>query len=394
VSRLELRVVRSLSEVPRESWNALLRADDNPFVSWELLEALESSGSATPSRRWWPAHLTVWHGDTLRAAAPAYLKHDCLGDFSRDWAFSGALQQLGGALYPKLVVGVPFSPVTGRRLLVASPPASEGASGAPSGLDDADAAALLLQLAQELARRERLAAVQVLYHRPDEEVALRAAGFAPRALVQYHWHNAGYRTFDDWLAALPAKKRTQIRRERREPDRQELRLRVVGGEEVGRAPGALAELAWDLYRRNADKHVWGAAYLTADFFRELFVRLPHHVELVLAERDGEAIAGAVNVATATHLFGRYWGCREEHRFLHFNVCLYRGIEECIARGRAVFEGGAGGEHKLARGFRPVVVGTAHWFAEDRIQRALAPALIADREARQREVEAFVAAQRG
>jgi predicted N-acyltransferase len=374
--------------VPRESWDALLRPDDNPFLRWDFLEALESSGSAVPRRRWWPAHLTVWQGDALRAAAPAYVKHDCLGDFSRDWAFANALRQLGGALYPKLVLGVPFSPVQGRRLLTGGP---SGANGdATGGCDDAELAAALLDLAREWAERERLAAVQVLYHHPGETVALRRAGFAPRALVQYHWHNHGYRCFEDWLAALPAKKRTQIRRERREPERQGLELRTLDGTAVRERPRELAALAYDLYRRNCEKHVWGAAYLTAPFFHELFERLPERIELVVAERSGEIVAGAINLATPSHLFGRYWGCREEHRFLHFNVCLYHGIEECIARGRSVFEGGAGGEHKLARGFRPVIVPTAHRFSEARIQRALLPALLDDWEEREREVAAFLA----
>ena len=377
-------MVRSLSDIPRDSWNALLRPDDNPFVSWDLLEALESSGSVGASRGWWPAHLTVWQGDRLRAAAPAYLKHDGMGDFSRDWAFSQALAHLGGALYPKLVVGVPFSPVQGRRLLL-SQPAADAAEDRSAN----DAALLLLELAQELALRERLTTVQVLYHHPEEAPVLEAAGFAPRALVQFHWQNRGYRDFDEWLAALPAKKRTQIRRERKEPERQDLRLRVVEERALRAAPAAFARLAHALYSSTCEKHVWGAAYLQEEFFRLLFDRMPQNVELVLAERGEQVVAGAFNLATATHLFGRYWGCFEEHRFLHFNVCLYRGVEECIARGRLVFEGGAGGEHKLARGFRPVIVSAAHWFADPRIHRALAPALRADKADRERQLASLV-----
>jgi predicted N-acyltransferase len=392
---LEARVVRSLDDIPRESWNALLQADDNPFVSWDFLEALESSGSVGASRGWWPAHLTVWHGDRLCAAAPAYLKRDGMGDFSRDWAFSQALQQLGGMLYPKLVIGVPFSPVSGRRLLVA-PPSPEPGTGPGDARPDGrhTAAALLLELAKELARRERLATVQVLYHHAEEEPWLEAAGFAPRALVQFHWHNGAFRHFGEWLATLPAKRRTQIRRERREPERQGLSLRVLGEAELRTAPASLARLAHTLYRSTCEKHVWGAAYLTEGFFRTLFERLPQNVELVLAERDERVVAGAINLATRTHLFGRYWGCLEEHRFLHFNVCLYRGIDECIARGRAVFEGGAGGEHKLARGFRPVVVAAGHWFTDRRIHEALAPALRADKAERERQVAAHLSASTG
>ncbi|HUP23647.1 MAG TPA: GNAT family N-acetyltransferase [Thermoanaerobaculia bacterium] len=386
--RLEVRVVRSLRDVPRDAWNALLEPDDNPFVTWDFLEALESSGSVGPERRWWPAHLTVWHGDRLRAAAPAYVKRDGMGDFSRDWAFTHALQQLGGSLYPKLVIGVPFSPVQGRRLLVGGPMAADRE---PADAEAATAASLLIELAQELARRERLAAVQVLYHHRDETSVLEAAGFAPRVLVQFHWHNRGYRDCDEWLAGLPSKKRTQIRRERREPERQGLRVRVADSSALRSRPGELAGLAFALYRCTSAKHMWGATYLTETFFRQLFERLPNRVELVLAERGDDVVAGAVDIATDTHLYGRYWGCFEEHRFLHFNVCLYRGIEECIARGRSVFEGGAGGEHKLARGFLPVLVPTAHWFAEARIHRALAPALLADLAERERQVDEFVAA---
>ncbi|HVS14126.1 MAG TPA: GNAT family N-acetyltransferase [Thermoanaerobaculia bacterium] len=367
--RVELRTVQSLAEVPTEAWQGLDRRG-NPFLDWRFLQALEETRCVHPRRGWAPCHLTLWDGAELAAAAPAYLKADGMGDFSRDWSLAEVLRQIGGELYPKLVLGVPFSPVTGPRFLVRP------------GFDRTAAIGGLVELAREVARSNGFASVQVLYHHPEERAAIAQAGLATRVLVQYHWRNRGYRTFDDWLATFPSKKRTQFRRERRAPTEQGLTLRTVRSLELAAAERErLADLAHALYRTTTEKYMWGGAYLDRAMIRALFERLPEHTELVLAERGREPVAGALNLASATHLYGRYWGCFEEQRFLHFNVCLYHSIEACISRGLQVFEGGAGGEHKLARGFDPVPVWCALWLVEPRVQRAMARTLAVDTELR-------------
>ncbi len=365
---IELRIVQSIQDVPQASWDNLLRNGDRPFLSWTLLEALERTGCVAPERGWLPFHLTAWaENDELLAAAPAYIKNDGMGDFSRDWAFGEAVRAVGGKFYPKLVIGVPFSPVSGRRIL------------RKPGIPDELAARMLVQLAVHTAREVGVASIHVLYHREAETGALAAAGLSRRVMVQYHWRNYGYQTPDDWLARLRSKRRTQCRRERREPNRQGIGIRTVRGEEIALDAERWAETAFRLYCTTCDKYMWGGRYLNRGLFDDLFRRLSDEVELVIAERDGRVIAGAVNLCSDTHLYGRYWGCHEEHRFLHFNVCLYHSIDECIARGIQVFEGGAGGEHKVSRGFEPAPVLSSHLFLDERLDRLLRPALARDAE---------------
>ncbi len=364
--QIELRIVQSIADIPRRSWDGLLEPGDRPFLSWHFLEALERTGCVTGERGWLPFHLTAWTAEnTLLAAAPAYIKNDGMGDFSRDWAFGDAVRAAGGRFYPKLVVGVPFSPVTGRRVLAAA------------DVEPEVAASLLVQLAVHTARDVGVASIHVLYHRRRESSPLSAAGLAQRVMVQYHWNNYDYRTPEDWLAKLRSKRRTQCRRERREPERQGITIRTVRGDEIAADPERWAETAFELYCTTCDRYMWGGRYLNREFFHALFARLDGEVELVVAERAGSVVAGAINLRSDTHLYGRYWGCHEQHRFLHFNVCLYHSIDECIERGVQVFEGGAGGEHKISRGFEPAPVYSSHLFLDEKLNSLLGAALERD-----------------
>ena len=375
--QVELRIVQSLGDIPQADWDRLLRPGDRPFLSWAFLEALERSGCVAPDRGWMPFHLTArTPGGGLLAAAPAYVKNDGMGDFSRDWAFGDAVRSAGGRFYPKLVVGVPFSPVTGRRILT------------EPDLDPALAARMLVQLAAHSAREVGIASVHVLYHSEEEAEALAGAGLAQRVMVQYHWHNYDYRTPEDWLAKLRSKRRTQCRRERREPARQGIAIRTVRGQEIAADPERWAETAFGLYCTTCDKYMWGGRYLNRDLFGDLFDKLSDAVELVIAERGGRVVAGAINLRSDTHLYGRYWGCHEEHRFLHFNVCLYHSIDECIARGVQVFEGGAGGEHKISRGFEPAPVYSSHLFMDEKLNQLLGAALEHDAQRHLEGIEAW------
>jgi uncharacterized protein len=253
------------------------------------------------------------------------------------------------------VVAVPFSPVTGSRLLVAP------------GEDRAVRVPQLAHGLLEIARGQGLSSVHVLFPREEEAEELHALGFAIRHGVQYHWHNRGYRSFDDFLERFRSKRRTQLKRERRAPAEQRIVIRTLRGAELHQVdPGEV----FALYGATLGKYLFGQQYLTRDFFERVFARLPHRLELVEARRDGRLIGGAFNAVSLNALYGRYWGCFEELPFLHFNVCLYQPIEEAIARGLQSFEPGAGGEHKLVRGFDPSLTYSAHWIFDRRLDVAV------------------------
>jgi predicted N-acyltransferase len=248
--------------------------------------------------------------------------------------------------------------VTGRRVLVAA------------GEDRAALEAAVIERALALVREEGLGALEVIFARADEARALEALGLAVRVDFQYHWRNAGYRTPEDFLARFPSKRRNAIRRERAAPARQGIAIRTVRGEELSRDPAAWARGVFELHRASTEKMAWGMRWVNRRFYERVFAALPDAVEVVEARREGRLVAMAFNLASRERLYGRYWGAIEEHPFLHFNVALYHSIDECIRRGVQVFEGGAGGEHKLARGFEPAETYTAFRVADRRLDAAV------------------------
>jgi uncharacterized protein len=357
----QLRILDAVSDVPAESWDALFAhepAEATPFLRHAFLDALESSGSASRRTGWRPRHLTLWRDGRLVAAAPAYARADSDGDFSRDWEWAAAAHEAGVRYYPKLLIAVPFTPATGRRLLVAR------------GEDRAAAVRALVAGARALAEEERLHTVHVLFPPEDEAAELEAAGLAARVDFQYHWRNAGYRTPDDFLARFSSKRRNTIKRERAAPARQGIAIRTVRGEELAADPGGWARAVFDLHRATVDKMAWGMRWVNRGFYERVLASMPGELEIVEARRNGALVAAAFNVASTSRLYGRYWGCREQHPFLHFNVCLYHSVDECIRRGLTAFEGGAGGEHKLARGFEPALTHSAHLFLDARLDAPL------------------------
>jgi hypothetical protein len=369
----DLRVVDSIAKIPAEQWDALLSGEEgraSPFVRHAFLAALERSGSAAPRRDWRPSHLALFRGSELVAAAPAYVKGDSNGDFSRDWEWAAAAARAGLRLHPKLVLTVPFTPVTGRRLLVRA------------GEERSGAVAALAEGARELAAELGLGSIEVLYALESEVRELEAHGFAPRLDFQYHWRNEGYRDPEDFLARFPSKKRNSIRRERSAPSRQGITIRTVRGDELARDPDAWADICFDLHDASTSRMAWGMRWVNRAFYRAVVRGMPEHIEVVEARREGRVVAMAFNLASAERLYGRYWGAQEEHPFLHFNVALYHSVDECIRRGVSAFEGGAGGEHKLARGFMPAFTHGAHWFADRRLAAGLRRVLA--EESRQRE----------
>ncbi len=370
LAALTLRVYDSIAGIPAPAWDELLDEHANPFVSHAFLDALEASGCAAPGHGWRPRHLTLWEGARLVAAAPAYLKHDHEGDFARDWVWANAVERAGVRYYPRLFLTVPITPVPGRRILVAP------------DLDREQATRLLVEGARGLAKDEKASSVHVLYHHEEERLDLAAAGMSLRVDVQAHWFNRGYVDGADFLArGLDAKQRYNARRERAAPARQGITIRTVRGEEIASDREHWGRVAHGFYHATVSKMRWGRPWLNAEFYARIFAAMPEPLELVVASRDGHDVAGAFNVRHRERLFGRYWGCHEEHDLLHFNVCLHHSIDDCITRGLQVFEGGAGGEHKLHRGFDLAATHSAHLFLDSRINKEIARFLELERQAR-------------
>lgn len=346
----------SLSEVPEAEWNALLRPEDTPFLDHRFLHGLELTHCVGERAGWIPHHLTFRDEGRLVAAAPAYIKTNSEGEFIFDWGWAEASERAGIPYYPKLVVAVPFTPATGSRLLVAE------------GEDRALLLRVFARGLQQLFEAETfLSSVHVLFTDEQTTRAFADEGYLVRFGLQYHFKNPGYSDFEDFLATLPTKKRTQIRRERRRPAEEGILIRTLAPAEL---TPEIARTMHAIYLTTVDKFAWGRRYLNVKFFQHLAEHLPEPQRWVVAEREGAIIAGAVNVGGDHVLYGRYWGAFEEHPFLHFATCYYHGIEECILQKNHTFEPGAGGEHKRPRGFNPAKTRSAHLLRDPRLARAV------------------------
>lgn len=345
---MTIAVLHGLAGLEVERWDAL-RADDQPFLSHGWLAALEQSGAANAASGWQPHHLT-WRDDgELKAVAPAYLKTHSYGEYVFDWAWAEAYQRAGLAYYPKLLLAIPFTPVYGQRLL-----------GTPAGR-----AALIAELPREV-RRLGLSSAHVLFPVADEMAALLEVGWLERHGVQFHWQNRDYRDFDDFLDILSRDKRKKIRQERRRVSEQGVEVIVKEGREISDDDWAFFYACYDqTYREHRSR-----PYLNLLFFHLIGARLAEHLVLFLAYRDGEPVAASLCLKDRHQLYGRYWGALEDISCLHFELCHYQGIAYCIRHGLSVFEGGAQGEHKLARGFEPVLTRSAHWLADSPFRSAI------------------------
>jgi uncharacterized protein len=358
------KLLASIADVERAEWNRLLTTGSTPFVDHRFLSALEGSGCASEEAGWTPSHLAAYRDGKLIAAAPAYIKQDSDGDFARDWDLGSAASRAHMAYYPKLVLGVPFTPCTGERLLTARELSSTDAKAARFAL---------IEAGRELCRSERLGTLQVLFSNDAEAGDLTQLGLAHRLSFQFHWQNEGYRDYADFLSRFTSKRRAMLKREAAAPEKQGISIRTLRGDEITKDPIGTARVAHHFHATTVRKLMWGRGWLNCAFYEAVFTTMPEHVELVWAEkadRPGKPIAGAFNIRGGQRLYGRYWGCLEDHPFLHFNVCYYHSIQECIARGVQVFEGGAGGEHKLSRGFLPSETHSLHLFFDPRVDVAL------------------------
>jgi predicted N-acyltransferase len=350
---IEARFHESIDDIPATAWDAL-RPDDNPFLSHAFLAGLERTGCIRPEWGWQAHHLGLYRKGALIAAAPLYLKGNSHGEFVFDWSWASAWEQAGGEYYPKLLNAVPYSPVTGPRLLIGDDPALRE---------------LLVEAMQQQAQRLQLSSVHANFLAEDDLPAFGADWMA-RSDVQFHWHNHGYAGFDAFLAALNHKKRKNIRHERKHVAQHGLRIGMVGGAELGMREWRRVHA---LYASTFDAKGNHAA-LTEAFFQYLRKELGNAVQLALAWRGEEIVAMALMLRSATTLYGRYWGASVDVPDLHFELCYYQGIEYAIAQGLQRFEPGAQGEHKLARGFLPVRTHSRHYLVHEGFRSAVRRAL--------------------
>ncbi|WP_245282488.1 MULTISPECIES: GNAT family N-acetyltransferase [Hyphomicrobiales] len=349
---------------------------ENPFISYAFLRALEESGCVGGRSGWSPAYLLVEDGeDRLLAAAPSFLKSHSQGEYVFDHSWADAYQRAGGRYYPKIQVAAPFTPATGPRLLVApGPRADEARAGLIAGLE-------------ALCEQTEASSVHVTFAQEPDVMALREAGYLERHDLQFHWFNEGFGSYDDFLATLASRKRKALKRERREALAAGISVEVLSGSD-------LTETVWDdfhAFYEDTGSRKWGRPYLNRAFFSCVGAAMGERIVLVMAKRAGRYIAGAINFRGADTLYGRNWGCIEDHPFLHFEICYHQAIDYAIANGLARVEAGAQGEHKLARGYRPVVTRSLHHLADPGLKRAVAHYLPRER-AQIAEAQAALAAE--
>jgi predicted N-acyltransferase len=371
--KAEVSVHRRISEIGRAAWEACTAAPDyqaNPFVAYDFLDIAEESGCASPRTGWAPQHLAVRDEDgNVAAVAPVYLKSHSQGEYVFDHSWADAYERAGGRYYPKLICAAPFSPVTGPRLLVR--PDIERDAGRQ----------LLLSAAITVCERMDVSTLGINFPTADEWRFLGEQGMLRRQNQQYHWLNAGYATFDDFLGALSSGRRKTIRRERRDA--------VKGLEICALTGGDLTEAHWDAFftfYMDTGNRKWGRPYLNRLFFSLLGERMADRVLLLLARRGGRWIAGALNLIGADCLYGRNWGCVEDVPFLHFELCYYQAIEWAITHGLARVEAGAQGQHKIARGYLPSAVYSAHYISDPGLSRAVERFLEEERRSVQGEMD--------
>jgi predicted N-acyltransferase len=365
-AKLNVRVAGRIASIDRAAWDRCANPPRlsavaggerfNPFLCHDFLESLECASAVGGRSGWTPAHLVVEDSaGEIIGCVPAYLKSHSMGEYVFDHGWADAFEQAGGRYYPKLQVSIPFTPVTGRRLLVAE------------GTHEAAAKATLIEALRALRDKVGASSVHVTFLDPDQCEAMCAEGYLKRTGQQFHFLNPGYGQFEDFLNALASRKRKMIRKERAQA--------IAPGIDIVRLTGGdITEAHWDAFfafYMDTGARKWGRPYLTREFFSEIGSRMADRILLVMARRNGRWIAGAINFIGDDALYGRNWGAIEEHPMLHFEVCYYQAIEFAIERGLMRVEAGAQGEHKLARGYGPVVTYSVHDFADRRFQRAVA-----------------------
>ncbi|HHL18218.1 MAG TPA: N-acetyltransferase [Thiothrix sp.] len=353
-SIVKITIHTCIADIPAKDWNALVQ-DNNPFLRHEFLLALEQHHCVGKAFGWLPRHVALYEADALVAAMPLYEKYNSYGEFVFDHAWAEAYQQAGLAYFPKLISSIPYTPASGQRLLIAAERFEQ-------------LAPILLKTALEFAKQEKYSGLHFLFPLAEQQDWLQQQeqGFFARHDCQFHWHNQNYQCFDDFLAKLTAKKRKNIRQERRRVEKSGVQLRVLDGLTA-------TETDWDHFAHFyllTFEEKWGTPTLNAGFFKQVAQALPKQVVLVLADYQGKCIAGSLMFCSDTTLYGRHWGCTEYIDKLHFEACYYQGIEYCIQHEISLFEPGAQGEHKVARGFVPTLTRSSHWLTANPFQQAI------------------------
>jgi len=371
-----LAVAGGMTEIDAAAWDRIANPDPakfDPFVTHAFLSALEASGSITPETGWLPRHLLLNdEGGQLVAAMPSYLKSHSMGEFVFDHGWADAYERAGYDYYPKLLSAVPVTPVPGRRFLIG-----------PDG-DPVQSQQTLTQGAIELTKRLKASSLHITFLDDAQSEGASQQGLLLRSGLQYHFSNPGFATFDDFLATLASRKRKTLKRERRDGLADGISIEWLTGADITQAH-------WDAFfafYMDTGGRKWGSPYLNRRFFSLLGEAMADRCLLVMAKRAGRYIAGALNMIGAEALYGRYWGCTEHHPFLHFEVCYYQAIDFAIAHKLKRVEAGAGGEHKLVRGYEPMTTHSAHWIADPRFGKAIADYLAREREHVEHQSEAM------
>jgi predicted N-acyltransferase len=347
-----VKIISSLDEVKDAHWDACA-GDENPFVSHRFLKILEDSDAANGEVGWLPQHIIIEDDNGIAGCAPCYLKNHSHGEYVFDWGWADAYERAGGEYYPKLQVSVPFSPVTGPRLLVRQ------------GDDKIKTRRLLASGLLELAKQHKVSSLHITFPLEVEWSELGEMGMIQRQGQQFHWLNLGYNTFDDFLDTLNSRKRKMIRKERVAAN-SEVSIEVLTGDEI--RPEHM-QAFYNFYLNTVDRK-WAHAYLNYEFFQLIRQRMADNIVLVIASHDGNFVAGALNFRGKDTLWGRNWGCSERFRMLYFECCFYRGIEFAIQNGLSKVEAGAQGPHKISRGYLPSPTYSAHWIRDERFRAAV------------------------
>lgn len=363
-----VRTLSSINDIGAQDWNACVSPDD-PFTRHAFFKALEDSTCVHPKNGWLARHLVLEDQGRVMICIPLYLKSHSYGEYVFDWSWADAYQRAGGQYYPKLQCAVPFSPVSGHRLLC-HPDATK---------------AMRLQAIQALigeATAMNVSSLHVTFMHEDECDLMADNGFLKRVGHQYHFHNNNYQCFDDFLNAMTSRKRKAIRKERQKVQNSGIEIEVLSGADI-------TESHWDPFYQfylNTSGRKWGHAYLNRDFFSQLGQTMGAFVVLVMARDESGYVAGALNLKGENTLYGRYWGCLAHYDFLHFEACYYQAIDYAISHGLKRIEAGAQGEHKIQRGYLPTETYSAHWIAESSFRQAVLEFLIHEKEINQREME--------
>ena len=370
MTEVEITVISGLAGITAQDWDACTAPDaghaPDPFTTYRFLKALEDSGSVGAGTGWEPHHLIARRNGKITGVAPLYAKNHSQGEYVFDHSWADAYVRAGGSYYPKLQMAVPFTPVTGRRFLTDDPPTRQA----------------LAQAAVKLCAQNQLSSLHCTFCDADEVEALEPMGLLRRSGQQFHWVNQGYSDFDGFLADLSSRKRKNIRKERATAQGFGGTIRALTGDQIEPSHW---DAFWQFYQDTGARK-WGTPYLTRRFFDLVHETMRDDVLLVLAELDGQPVAGALNFIGRDALYGRYWGALAHFPCLHFELCYYQAIDYAIAHGLDRVEAGAQGEHKLARGYLPVETHSLHWIADEGFSQAVQQYLTAERNAVEEEIE--------